>query len=49
VFGDFALATTLRTLEQGYVAAQRPDTVPGMVALIRERYDLKDPRLQAVS
>jgi len=49
VFGDFALGARLRALEQDYVATHRADTVRDMIAAIRERYDLKNAKLLAVS
>lgn len=40
VFGDYALAGELRTLEDRHRRAPNPDTVPEMVTAIRARYDL---------
>lgn len=40
VFGDYALAGELRTLEARHRASPSPDTLPEIVAAIRARYDL---------
>ena len=40
VFGDYALASELRTFEQRHRARPTPDTVPEMVEQVRARYDL---------
>ena len=42
VFGDLALATELRALEDRYRAGARAETVPEIAAAIRARYDLID-------
>jgi hypothetical protein len=42
VFGDYALASELRALEERYRVTADPDTVPKMANAIRARYDLAD-------
>jgi hypothetical protein len=45
VFGDFALATELRAIEQARNATADPDTVPRIVSAIRGRYDVTNQEL----
>jgi hypothetical protein len=49
VFGDYALASRLKALEQDYAATCGPEIVSEIVAAIRGRYDLIDAALMAVS
>ena len=46
VFGDRALADELRTLEHGYRAGMRDETLPAMAAAVRGRYDLAEDEFQ---
>jgi hypothetical protein len=49
VFGDYALASSLRAIEQDYLATRRPETVPEIVAAIRGRYDMAEAVPPSVS
>jgi hypothetical protein len=42
VFGDYALASEVRTLEQRHRVSPRADTLPEILNVIRARYDLGD-------
>jgi hypothetical protein len=49
VFGDRALASELRTLEQKYRAGSRQETVAEIAGAVRGRYDLAEDELEAVA
>ena len=42
VFGDLALASELRALEEQYRAGFREETLPEMAGAVRSRYDLAE-------
>lgn len=44
VFGDYPLATELRSLEDAHRASPSPDTIPRIANAIRGRYDLTTDR-----
>jgi hypothetical protein len=49
VFGDYALASELKALEDRHRTEPHADTAARMAAAMRERYDLAEKRLEAAS
>jgi hypothetical protein len=48
VFGDRALASELRALEQQYRGGSREETVAEMANAVRGRYDLAEDELETI-